>query len=241
MTDVTDMSRVVGTPLGTSDHCYVNCVLRVEQYVPEYNVRSTVFPKYRTNFDTSTVQSGALHGARFWIHLMHWMHSTEPLVGLFLPLFWEVDLEYSEALHLFIQVVGDAERLDLWCETLYSCSHGAQRWFGGRSCWESLTPGLSVWQQAVSWAVCLIFLSCFSKSRCNSLAFRASVLHLFLNLYTYGVVDPLCVFALFLKKVADIIASKLKIIFCMLIRSRIVSGVLAVCQCNSHSQMCSIW
>ena len=45
--DIVD--AVVGTPIGTSDHCFVSCVLRVEQSVPEYNVRSTVFLKHRTN------------------------------------------------------------------------------------------------------------------------------------------------------------------------------------------------
>ena len=34
---------VVGTPLGTSNHCFVSCVLHVEQYVPKYNVRSLSF------------------------------------------------------------------------------------------------------------------------------------------------------------------------------------------------------
>ena len=44
MTDVSEIVyMVVGTPLGTSDHCFVSCVLRIEQSVPEYNVRSTVF------------------------------------------------------------------------------------------------------------------------------------------------------------------------------------------------------
>ena len=43
MTDVPDIVDVsVGTPLGTSDHCFVRCVLRVEQYVPDHNTRSTV-------------------------------------------------------------------------------------------------------------------------------------------------------------------------------------------------------
>ena len=52
MTDAPDKADVlVGTPLGTSDHCFVSCVLRVEQSVPEYNVRSTVFLKHRTNWD----------------------------------------------------------------------------------------------------------------------------------------------------------------------------------------------
>ena len=33
------------------DHCFVSCVLRVEQSVPEYNIRNTVFLKYHTNWD----------------------------------------------------------------------------------------------------------------------------------------------------------------------------------------------
>ena len=44
MTDVLDVvDVVVGTPIGTSDHCFVSFVLRVEQSVKEYNVKSTVF------------------------------------------------------------------------------------------------------------------------------------------------------------------------------------------------------
>ena len=39
------ISLLVGTPLGTSDHCFVSCVFRVEQSVSEYNIRSTVFVK----------------------------------------------------------------------------------------------------------------------------------------------------------------------------------------------------
>ena len=65
---------------------------------------------------------------------------------------------------------------------------------------------LSDWQQAVSWAV-FTPLSCFPQSRCNSLAFRTSdLLRLLLDLDTYGGVDPMGVYPLFLKKVADIIA-----------------------------------
>ena len=60
-------------------------------------------------------------------------------------------------------------------------------------------------------------LSCFPQPRCNSLAFRTSVLlRLLLDLDTYGGVDPLGVFPLFLKTVADIIAPNLCIIFRML-------------------------
>ena len=44
MTDVPDIvDVVVGTPLGPSDHYIVSCVIRVEKYVPEYNVGSTIF------------------------------------------------------------------------------------------------------------------------------------------------------------------------------------------------------
>ena len=37
-------------------------------------------------------------------------------------------------LHLFKLVVGDTERLDIWCETFYSFSPAARRWFGSSSC-----------------------------------------------------------------------------------------------------------
>ena len=54
-------------------------------------------------------------------------------------------------------------------------------------------------------------LSYFPLSRCNSLAFQTSVLlRLLLDLDTYGGVNSLGVFPLFLKKVADIIAPKLR-------------------------------
>ena len=52
MTGAPDLVDVfIGTSLGTSDHCFVGSVLRFEQSVPEYNVRSTVFLKHRTNWD----------------------------------------------------------------------------------------------------------------------------------------------------------------------------------------------
>ena len=61
-------------------------------------------------------------------------------------------------------------------------------------------------------------LSCFPQSRCNSLAIRITVfLRLLINLDTYGGGDPSGVFPLFLKKVVDIIAPKLTIIFRRLI------------------------
>ena len=52
MTDVPDILDVfVGIPLRSSNHCFVSCVLRVEQSVPEYNIRSTVVLKHRTTWD----------------------------------------------------------------------------------------------------------------------------------------------------------------------------------------------
>ena len=64
----------------------------------------------------------------------------------------------------------------------------------------------------------IIPLCCFPHYRYNSLAFRTLVLLcLLLDLDTYGGVEPLGVFLLFLKIVADIIAPKLSIIFCVLI------------------------
>ena len=35
----------------TSDYCFVSFVLRIEQSVPECNIRITVFLKHRTNWD----------------------------------------------------------------------------------------------------------------------------------------------------------------------------------------------
>ena len=62
-------------------------------------------------------------------------------------------------------------------------------------------------------------LHCFPHFRCDYLAFWTSVLlRLLLDLDTYGDVDPLGVFPLFLKMVADIIANKLCIIYRGLIR-----------------------
>ena len=64
-------------------------------------------------------------------------------------------------------------------------------------------------------------LPCCPQHRCNSLAFRTSVLlRLLRDLDTYGGVDPLGVFPLLLKMVADIIAPKLSIFFRKLIRLR---------------------
>ena len=48
MTDVPDIVDVVdGSQPGTSDRCFVSCVLCVELSVPEYNIRSNVFLKNR--------------------------------------------------------------------------------------------------------------------------------------------------------------------------------------------------
>ena len=103
MTDVLDIVDVfVGTPLGTSDHCFVSCVLWVEQSVPEHNTRSTVFLKHRTNWDNICCAVMSLT----WSTILK---SADPLhafdraigevsVGLLLPLFCVVDLETSNGL-----------------------------------------------------------------------------------------------------------------------------------------------
>ena len=78
---------------------------------------------------------------------------------------------------------------------------------------------LSLTAIAVSWAVCHSLVLFPSIYRCNTLAIRTSVLlRRLLDLDTYGGVDPLDAFPLFEKKVADIIAPKLRIIFRRLIR-----------------------
>ena len=62
-------------------------------------------------------------------------------------------------------------------------------------------------------------LSCFPLPVCNSMAFRTSVIRrLLLDFDSYGGVDPLGVFPLFFKIVANIVAPKLSVIFRRLIR-----------------------
>ena len=63
---------VIGTPLGTSDYCFV---LRVEQSVPEYNVRSTVFLKQCTNWDSDCDAVMSIT----WSNILR---SADPLVEL---------------------------------------------------------------------------------------------------------------------------------------------------------------
>ena len=53
LTNIPDIvDAFVDTPLSTSDHCFVICVLCVEQSLPVYNVRSTIFVNHRTNCDS---------------------------------------------------------------------------------------------------------------------------------------------------------------------------------------------
>ena len=63
-----------------------------------------------------------------------------------------------------------------------------------------------------------ILRNCFVVFIHSFHSFRTPVLRLLLDLDTYGGVDPLGVFLLLLKMVADIIDPKLSIIFCRLIR-----------------------
>ena len=52
MTNAPDILVVsVGSPFGSSDHCYVICVLPDEQAVSEDNVRNSVLLKLHTNWD----------------------------------------------------------------------------------------------------------------------------------------------------------------------------------------------
>ena len=106
MTSVPDtVDVVVRTPLGTLDHSFVSCVLRVQQSVPEYNVRSTAFLKNRTNWDSvcSALRSFT------WSAILR---SADPLVTFdraigevicrdvptTVPLYCVVDLETSNSL-----------------------------------------------------------------------------------------------------------------------------------------------
>ena len=52
MTDVADVVDVsVGTPIGTSDHCFLHLAIKVSQVVPFHNVRRTIFVKGRVDWD----------------------------------------------------------------------------------------------------------------------------------------------------------------------------------------------
>ena len=89
---------------------------------------------------------------------------------------------------------------------LLSLVNAARRCFGGGSCWESLLAQFDSKQCREQFVTPLF---CFPKSRCNSLALRTPVLlRLLIGLCTYGGVDSLGEFPLFLKMVEDIIAPK---------------------------------
>ena len=89
-----------------------------------------------------------------------------------------------------------------WWLLLRKC-HSVGSKFDGKQCREQfITP-----------------LSCLPQSRCNYLAFRTPVLLRLLHDHdTYNGADPLGVFPLFQRMVADIIAPKLSIIFHGVIR-----------------------
>ena len=52
MTDAPDVVDVsLGSPLGTSDHCFVNCELLVEQVIAVHDIRRVVHLKHSINWD----------------------------------------------------------------------------------------------------------------------------------------------------------------------------------------------
>ena len=87
-------------------------------------------------------------------------------------------------------MVGDPERLDIWCETFCSHSQGPG---GGLKAGPAEKPSLlgSQFDNKQCREQFVTSLSCFPQARSNSLAFRISVfLRLLLDLDMYGVVDP---------------------------------------------------
>ena len=84
-------------------------------------------------------------------------------------------------------------------------------------------------------------LSCFPQSRCNSLAFWTPVhVNLLLDLDTYSGVDPWGCVSSISKDDGGYCCSKIKHNFSWANPLGIISGVLAVCEHNCHSQECSI-
>ena len=110
ITDVPDIvDVVVGIPLGTSDHCFVSCVLRFELSVPEYNVRSTVFLKYRTTWD-----------------------SVRSALRSFI---WSTILKLADPLVAFDQSIGEV--IGRYAPTNVLCSRSGDRQWFDTSCWRT--------------------------------------------------------------------------------------------------------
>ena len=126
MTDVPDIvDLVVGTPLGTSDHCFVSCVLHVEQSVSEYNVRSTVIVKHRTNWDS-------VHSAFRSFTWSTILKSADPLVAF--------DRAIGEVIGRYIPTTvfrsgsGDKLWLDVSCRRTFDVKQTAYlAWYGARN------------------------------------------------------------------------------------------------------------
>ena len=102
-----DLVMTDGTPLETSDNCFVRFLLRVEQSLLEYNIRNTVFLKHRTNWDNVLCA----------VRSFTWStKSADPLeafdraigevigIGLLLPLFC---VEYLETSNGSMQAAGE--------------------------------------------------------------------------------------------------------------------------------------
>ena len=126
MTDSSDIVVVfVGTPLGTSDCCLLSCVLRVEQSVPEYNVRITVFLKHRTNWDN--VRCAIKSFARSTI-----LKSADPL-NAFDRAIVEVTGRFVPTTVL-CSLSGDKQWFDASCRRAYDAKQTAYRaWCRARS------------------------------------------------------------------------------------------------------------
>ena len=106
----------VGTPLGTVDHCFVNCVLRFEQSVSEYNIRSTVFLKNHTNWDN----------IRFAVRSLTWsniLKSTDPLDAFN----WAIGEVIGRLVPITVlhSISGDKQWFDASCQRAYDAKQTA--------------------------------------------------------------------------------------------------------------------
>ena len=73
-------------------------------------------------------------------------------------------------------------------------------------------------------------LTCHPSPSLTTFAFRSSeVRRLLLDLDSYGGTDPLCVFPLFLKRTADVMAPRLSVVFQRLVRLGSFPDVLHMC------------
>ena len=89
--------------LCTSDHCFINCELFVEQVIPEHNIRRVVHLKHRINWDNvqnavRSLSCRTILRSADPIGALNRVQLVKLCLGLFLPPWCVADLETSTGL-----------------------------------------------------------------------------------------------------------------------------------------------